>query len=887
MKQVSSTFRAFWMRVRFLFSRRTMAETDEELQFHIERQIEANLAAGMNVEEARRQAAIVFGGVESAREGCAEQRPGWWMDTVLQDVRYGLRGLRRNPAFAITAIITLALGIGATTAVFSVVDPILFRSLPYAHAEQLVSAGLTAPISPNEFLLTDSYYEWRDHQKPFAVITSELGTDPCDLTEEKPARLNCSRVEASFLPTLGVTPLLGRNFTADEDRPNAPKVALISYGLWKRNFGLDPWILNKIINLDGDKTRVIGVLPKDFEMPMLESADVIMPQALDQAAVSVAGSSAVTMVYVFARLKPGVSIEQAKAALKPMFDDSLSKAPPRFRSEVHLRVCSLRDRQMQDVRLIAWLLFGTVMIVLSIACANVASLMMARGAGRERELAVRAALGASRIRLIRQTLTESLLLSFVGGVAGCLLAEALLRIFIAVAPDGIPFLSKAQLDLRIFVFTMLVSLVCGVLFGLAPALQKPRAEALAGRSLTSISRAALRQWLVAAQIAASMVLLVGGMLLFRSFWNLENQRLGMRTESIVTASMSLGRQRYPTQQSQMAFFEQLRMRLQRLPGVKTIAVSDALPPVGYQHAMLYGVINIAGRPKPEGETGGQVWWRWVTPGYFSALHIPLLRGEGFTEAEENSNDHFIVISKLLAARMFPNENPIGQHLQPGLSGPWYTIVGVADDVKNGGLSGEEHSEFYRLRRNRAEDWDPSGAVILQTSASTEATTEAMEQWVHAEIAALDPTIPVEIETLHQRVNRIADRPRFETTLVGFFAATGLVLAVVGLYGVIAFLVTQRTQEIGVRMALGATQADILRLVVAKGMGLVLIGGLAGLVAAFGVSRLVKSLLFSVSAHDPASFLAVVLVLSFVALLATLIPALAATRVNPNVALQCE
>ena len=887
MKQVSSTFRAFWMRVRFLFSRRTRAETDEELQFHIERQIEANLAAGMSAEEARRQAVIAFGGVESAREACSEQRPGWWMDTVLQDVRYGLRGLRRNPAFAITAIVTLALGIGATTAVFSVVDPILFRSLPYAHAEQLVSAGLTAPISPNEFLLTDSYYEWRDHQKPFVAITSEYRTDPCDLTEEKPARLNCSRVEASFLPTLGVTPLLGRNFTTDEDRPNAPKVALISYGLWKRNFGLDPGILDKIINVDGQKTRVIGVLPKDFEMPMLEAADVVMPQALDQAKVSVAGSSSVTMLYVFARLKPGVSVEQATAALKPMFDDSLSKAPPRFRSEVHLRVRSLRDRQMQDVRLIAWLLFGTVMMVLLIACANVASLMMARGAGRERELAVRAALGASRIRLIRQTLTESLLLSFVGGVAGCLLAEALLRIFIAIAPDGIPFLSKAQLDLRIFLFTMLVSLVCGVLFGLAPALQKPRAEALAGRSLTSISRAALRQWLVAAQIAASMVLLVGGMLLFRSFWNLENQRLGMQTESIVTASLSLGQQRYPTQQSQMAFFEQLRERLQRLPGAKTVAVSDALPPVGYQHAMLYGVIAIAGRPKPEGETGGQVWWRWVTPEYFSALHIPLLQGEGFTEAEENSNDHFIVISKLLAARMFPNENPIGQHLQPGLGGPWYTIVGVADDVKNGGLSGEEHSEFYRLRRNRSEDWDPSGSVILQTSASTEVATEAMEQWMHAEIAALDPTIPVEIETLHQRVNRIADRPRFETTLVGFFAATGLVLAVVGLYGVIAFLVAQRTQEIGVRMALGATQADILQLVVAKGMGLVLVGGLAGLVAALGVSRLVKSLLFSVSAHDPVSFLAVVLMLSFVALLATLVPALAATRVNPNVALRCE
>ena len=871
-----------WLtRFRFLFTRRTHGEVDEELRFHLKELIQANIAAGMVPKEARRKAAIAFGGVEAAREACREQRPGWFLETVLQDIRYALRGFRRNPVFTVTVVLTLALGIGATTAVFSVVDRILFRSLPYADADHLVSVGLMAPLSPNEFLLTDSYFEWRDHQTPFQSITSEDGVDPCDLAEEKPARLTCARVEANFLPTLGVNPLLGRNFTKDEDRPNAPKVALISYGVWKRNFGLNPGILNKTVSIDGHATRVLGVLPRDFEMPMLEAADVVVPQALDEARLCSTESS--RMVFVFARLKPDVSIEQAKAALKPVFDYSLSKAPPRFRNEVHLRVRSLRDRQMQDIRLTAWILFGTVIAVLLIACANVASLMMARGAGRERELAVRAALGASRARLIRQALTEALLLSLAGAFAGCILAEALLRIFIAVAPDGIPFLSKAQLDLRIILFTILVAIACAALFGLAPALQRPRAQSLAGRSITSISRAALRQWLVAAQIAASMVLLVGGMLLMRSFWNLQNQNLGIRTESILTASLSLGQQRYPTQESQMAFSKQLEARLQRLPGVSVLAISDALPPNGYIHGMLYGVIGIAGRAKPEGESGGIVWWRSVTPEYFHALHIPILQGEGFTEEERNSNDHFIVVNKLLAARMFPNENPIGQRLQPSLSGPWYTVVGVAANVKNGSLAGEDQPEFYRLRRNRAEDWDRSSVMILKTSLPS----DAMTQWVRSEVAALDPTLPAQIETLQQRVKKLADRPRFETTLVGFFATTGLVLAVIGLYGVISFLVAQRTQEIGVRMALGATRGDILKLVLGKGMRLIVLGGSIGFAASLGVSRVLSSLLFSIGPHDPVSFTVVGILLVLVALLAIMIPAGAATRVNPMVALRCE
>jgi putative ABC transport system permease protein len=572
--------------------------------------------------------------------------------------------------------------------------------------------------------------------------------------------------------------------------------------------------------------------------------------------------------------------------LQPVFNYSMSLVPSMFRKEVHIQVRSLRDRQMHDVRLTAWVLFGVVMAVLLIAFANVASLLMARAAGREREIAVRSALGASRVRLIRQALTESVVLSVAGATAGCMLAELLLRLFIAVAPEGMPFLGKAYIDTRIISFTLLLSLLCGILCGLVPALHTPRAETLAGRMSMTVSHAFLRQWLVVVQIAASVVLLAGGALLFRSFWNLQNQHLGMDTESVVTARISLGQKDYSTQERQMAFFQRLERQLRYSPGVSLLAMSDSLPPGGYHHDQIYAPIVVAGRPKSTEGTGGLVTWRWVTPDYFRALNIPILQGEGFKDEELTSNGRFIVLSKLLADRMFPGQDPLGQRLQlsgGGPGDPWYTVTGVADNVKNGGLAGGDQPEYYRLRRDVPLDWDGTSVIIIKTTLPT----DAIQRWIRSQVTTLDPTVPVDIETLSERVSKLADQPRFQTMLVGFFAATGLLLAVIGLYGVVSFLVVQRTQEIGVRMALGADKSDIVRLVMGRSLRLIVAGTALGLVAALAATRVLSSLLYSIGPHDPATFVAVTLLLVLVALVATLIPARSATRVDPIVALRSD
>jgi predicted permease len=875
-------------RLRFLILRKRRGELEEELKFHLDQAIASNMDSGLIAAEARRQALIAFGGVELTREQCERQRPGWWVGTVFQDVRYAFRGFRRNPLFTLSVLITLALGIGATTAVFSVVDRILFRPLPYADPGRIVSLGFVHSLERQEFLMGRFYLDWQKDQKPFFAIASQgTGVHNCDLVENNPAQLNCISFQSGFLPLLGISPILGRNFLPEEDRPNGPHVVMISYGLWKGHYNEDPHILGSTINLDGNPVRVVGVLPKEFQFPTLEAADIVVPMALNPALQQKINGGFGNPMRVFARLKPGVSVAQAYAQMQPLVDSERNQFPASVFNEVRLSIRPLRDRETQDVRSVAWILFGFVLAVLFIACANVASLIMARGAGRHQELAVRSAIGASRSRLIRQSLTEALLLSFAGGIAGLATARVMLLVFIALAPTGIPFISTARLDLRIAAFAALVSCICGVVFGLAPALQKSYLATLNAKTRMSRSHALLRRCLVTAQIAISIVLLSGAAMLLHSYEKIETQKLGIQAGGVLSVKVALPWAHCNTNQKAMDFYLRLESVLRALPGTRALGMADSIPPGGWQGDFRYADLIVKGRPKTPPGIGGSVVHREVTPDYFRALDIPIIRGRNFADQDRTSEQREVLLSRLMAARMFPNQDSIGEQIQvadPVYGEAWFTVVGVVDNVKNSGLMEQSEPEIYFLRRNVSDDWNGNRNIILIDSVLP---PETIEPGIRSAVASIDRTVPVNMEPLDQTIGQLADRQRFETALLVFFAFTGLVLAVVGLYGLVAFMTTQRTHEIGLRMALGATRGNILRLIAGDGLLMVVVGLVVGLGISLAVSRMLKALLFQVSVYDPLTYIVVPLLLSLVALIAILIPARAGMRVEPAVTLRAE
>lgn len=882
--------RALWARVFRLGP--TDGDVDAELESHIALDTEAGVRAGLSEEEARRNAMLRLGGMEQARQSYRDRRTLPWLENTLRDVRYALRGFRRNPLFAFTVIATLALGIGATTAVFSVVDRILFRSLPYAHADRLVSFGLSQSLEKQEFTLGGFFYEWLDNQRPFESVTFERGVDECNLTESNPLHLHCGSVAANFLTTFGVPLEYGRNFVPEEDEPNGPKVAIISDGLWLSRFNRDPQILGKAIGIDEHSVRIVGVLPRDFEMPRLQAVDILVPAQMDRAAQHTVNAGIGYPMWAFARLKPGVSVAEATAEMDPLFKHTQLWIPAQFRNDFHLVVQSVRDRQMQDAYTAARVLLVAVFAVLLIACANVGSLFAARAAGRMRELAVRSALGATRARLVRQGLVEAVLSAFAGAVAGCLLAEVLLRVFIAIAPAGVPFLADARIGLRILGFVLLLSLLCAAICGAMQAVEKPRADSLMARATLSRVHVRLRRTLVAAQIAASMILLVGASLLVKSFRNLETQSLGMTSRNVLALNIPVTSQRYPSAQNFMDFYLRIEGTLRRVPGVTAVALSDSIPPDADAWREERGLPDIipVGKPPVAPHTRDAVVQRTVTPDYFRVLQIPIVQGRDFTEEERTESATPLILSRQLASRLFPGEDAVGRHIQFATYMPYftldkavYTVVGVAADVKNGGLAGDNLPEYYELRSNQASVWSRHAVILLET----QLPVDTAAPWIRAQIAQIDPMAPVEITTLSAAVNKLADRPRFETALLSFFALCGLAMAVIGLYGVIAFIATQRTQEIGVRMALGADRRDILRLIAGEGLRLIAVGAVLGLGGALASAQLLKSLLFQVGPRDPISFVAVSLLLLVVALAATLIPARSAMKTDPMNALRCE
>ncbi|SPE30090.1 conserved membrane hypothetical protein [Candidatus Sulfopaludibacter sp. SbA6] len=683
------------------------------------------------------------------------------------------------------------------------------------------------------------------------------------------------------MPTLGIQPLLGRNITASEDQPHVARVAMISHGLWQSRFAGDPHITGKALPLDGQMATIVGVLPPQFELPTLARADVLVPLALDRAEQRTRRKA--MLLSTVGRLKPGVTPEQA-AALQPLFQRALELGvSPEFWKEIKLRVRPLRDRQVQEARLASWILFGAVLAVLAIACANVASLLLARAVARQREYAVRVALGAGRGRLASQALMESMLIGLAGGGAGCVLAGLLLRLFVTIAPEGIPRLNQAALDVRVLLFTLAASVGSGVLLGLALVLRNPQAETL-GRWRTLGGRHPLfRQTLVAAQISLSLILVAGAGLLLRSLWNIENQPLGMHSEGVVTAAVNLSQNAYSNPARRLAFFEDLEARMRRIPGVREAALANWAPPEGKLEAqMLYALLNVAGRPGLDEGTGGMVMWRSVTPRYFAALSIPILRGRGFQEEDRDPNRNVMILSDSLARRLFPGEDPVGKQILPG-KGAWRTVVGVAGNVKNNGLIERDAPEFYEVRKHSPQEmWRRATAIVR-----SEIDARQVAGWVRAEVAAIDPGLPVEIGMLDQQVSKLAARPRFDAVLLGIFAALGVALAGIGLYGLMSFMVAQRTQEIGVRMALGATPGGIVRLVLRDVAAWTAVGAAVGTAGALFVTRLLESMLFGVSSRDPRTLAAAVSVLFVAALAAAWIPARHAARVDPVEALRGE
>jgi putative ABC transport system permease protein len=812
------------------------------------------------------------------------------IDSFFTDARYALRTFARERSFALTAILTLALGIGSTTAVFSFVDRILFRDLPYPAGDRLVTVGMLAPIEQREFMLGSDYVIWRAQQSPFASMTSfdASGVTACDLTAQNPARLRCAYVESSFLPTLAIQPLLGRNFTPEEDHPNGPPAALISYGLWKGRFAGNPNVIGSTIPLDKEPTTIVGILKSDFEFPTLAPVDVLVPNRLDLASQQRPKTG--TVLRVYARLKPSVSVAQAQSALTPLFDDSLQFVPPQFRHDVKLGVRSVRDLQIHEVRAASWVLLGAVAAVLLLACANVANLLLARGTARRREIAIRAVLGAGRARLIRQNLTESIVLGVAGGAAGTIVAVWLLKIFVAIAPAGIPRLDQSTLDARVLAFTIAASIVSAILCGLAPALQTPRAEALTGSRATQASRGFLRQALAATQIAISLTLITAASLLLQSFRNIEAVPLGISPSGLLAATISLGDATYPDPLKQQAFFDQLESRLRQIPGVDSLAVTDSLPPSGAMRAEPFNALQVEGQPRHTESAGGMAAWRAVSPDYFAALKIPIVRGRPFREEDRDSKENLIILSQTLAKRLFGEADPLDRNISLDPGAPWYTVIGVAENVKNGGILQPDDPEYYLVRKRAAiltsaevstRQFSNKASYLVRSSLAS----ATIASWLRNEVASQDPTLPVTIETMNQRVGKLTAQPRFNASLLSLFAAVSVLLAAIGLYGVVSFLVSQRTQEFGVRIALGATRANITRLVLTRTARWAVAGLILGALGSIAAGALIRGLLFGIPGISAGSVAIPVALLTIVALATAWLPANRAASIDPVEALR--
>ncbi len=815
------------------------------------------------------------------------------MRTLWQDGRFGLRMLLKSPGFTVVAVVTLAVGIGATTAIFSIVNGLLLRPLPYRNSERL---AIIWTHSPGANVLQDwpspgQYSAIKAQTDVFEDIAIAQGGSVIATGQAMPERIDALLTSSNIFSLLDVKPMLGRAFLPEEDRPGKPLTSILSYGLWQRRFGGDPNVVGQAITLNNKSYIIVGVMPADFSlsydvMPAvgaIAQPDLLLPLVMSEEGLNSQGDENYNLL---ARLKPGVTIAQAQAELDLVVSRLAQAYPKSYPASrrFSFSVKPLLEQVVGDVRPVLMLLLGAVVCVLLIACANVANLLLARAAIREKEIAIRTAIGASRWRVVRQLLTESVLLSCIGGALGLLIALWSLDALRALNPGNIPRLQNIGMDLRVLAFTFAVALLTAILFGLAPALRAAQvnlSETLkeGGRSLVGSSQHWLRGVLVIAEIALALILLVGAGLLIRSFILVQQVEPGFFARNLLSMRLSVSRTA-DAEERRRLFYEQLLERIRHLPGVEGAATVSVLPLGG---GISWGDITIEGYVPISGQSLILADRRTASTGYFETMKIPLISGRLFNEHDTKDSTKVVVVDERMARAYWPNADPVGRRLKLGGSDsdePWMTVVGVVGNVKQYALDTDSRVALYMPQQQA-----PVGTMYVVARTLDPTGTAAA---VKKEVQALDPNVPIyEVKTMEQLLSESLARRRFAMLALGLFALVAMLLAMVGIYGVMAYSVAQRTREIGIRVALGAQRRDVLKLVIGQGMMLTLIGLCLGLAGASGLTRVIRSLLFGVGATDPWTFVGIALLLGSVALLACYVPARRATKVDPMMALRYE
>ena len=852
-------------------------ELDDELRFHLEQQTAKYMKSGMSEAEAARRARLEFGGLDQIKDGCREARGVSLIESLVQDLRYSARTLLHSPAFTASAVLTLALGIGANTAIFSVVNQVLLNPLPYPNPEELLTARQNDAL-PN---LKDL-----QHQTNSFVSSGGVNISPMDFAGNgEPVRVHAAWVDGGLFATLGVQPMQGRWISAAEDVKGGPRNVVVSYSFWRDFLGADPHVLGRAIRLSDNSFTVIGVMPRNFSLPR-ELADVYL--ALWVGYPEAAPERVVHFMHTYWRLKPGVQLAQAQADITRA-DRRLAEAFPDPERERNTVLIPLHEFLVGNVRPALLVLFGAVGLVLLIACANFAMLLMARAVTRQRELMIRASLGARNGRLIRQRLTESTLLSLVGGAAGLLAAKAGTTLLLALKPAELRHWTAIPMDGRVFAFVFAISLLTGLLFGLLPAWSASRgdlAEALrenARTTATGVSRSPLRSFLVTAELALALVLLAGAGLLIKGFLRLRSVNPGFNPANVITMYLQLPGTRYPKIPMQNNFRRELLARINASPGVQAAMITD-LPLAGndVDHRVV-----IEGQQPPAVGTEPLVQTLSVMGNYFGVMQIPVRLGRDFTELDREGQPRAVIVNETFVRQLLPGQDPIGSRINWARNddpNAWMTIVGVAGDVKHFGLNQPVDPAVYEPFSQNDEAWRKWMTLVIRTKLPQAAVVEDVKK----QVWSMDSQIPVSaIQSMDDLLAVSVAEQRFNMLLLVCFAALAVALAGVGIYGMVAYRVNQRTHEIGVYIALGAQRRDVLRLVMKDGVRLALLGIVLGLAGATALTRVMVSLLFEVKPTDPATLLGVALLLAAIALLACYIPARRALSIHPVTALRCE